>query len=83
MVMKIKNFPKNNKKKCPPRETLKTSVLFYGFSYPHHMDEISSPFINFRSPIHISPPFLLIDESCTNTSSKLRLNQMQCMLFEI
>jgi len=57
------------------------SVLLYGISYTHYIDGISLPFLHFRPPKQIYPPFLLINESCTNTISKLRLNHMQYMLF--
>jgi hypothetical protein len=71
----FKTFLKKSKENALQGKLLK-HVLFYGFSYLHHMYEISSPFLDFQSPMQISPPFLLIDESCTNTSSKLRLNHM-------
>ena len=57
------------------------SVLLYGLSYPHYIDGISLSLLDFRPPKQIYLPFLLIDESCTNTISKLRVNHMQYMLF--
>jgi hypothetical protein len=40
-------------------------------------------FLSFRSPIQISLPFLLINESCNNIISKLRLNHMHPSFFTI
>jgi hypothetical protein len=69
----FKTFLKqNSKQNTLQRYTLKTSALSYDLSCPLHMDEISFPFLDFHSLMQISSPFLLIDESCTNTISKVK-----------
>jgi len=58
-------------------------LWFYSLSYSHLIDGMSLPFFGFHSPMQIPLPFFLIGESRANTISKLRLNYMQYMPFEI